>query len=142
MDMLNVNLLWQRASDVPVRPTLMRGARELGSAFASRTFMFIVLAPFVAWACLLMWVHAQFPDEVVRAVADGPCMALLLWGVAVILWFMLSFTFGRYRHSLAVGLGYLAIQAVMALQPPTARDASRAHLRAAPSMQHPGQVVR
>jgi CDP-diglyceride synthetase len=137
--MLNVNLLWERARIVPVGPILMRVVKELGRAARSRTFMFIVSVPFSSWSLLLMWGHSRFSDEVMmRAVAAGPGVVLQLWAAAVTIWFMVAFAFGRYRHSLAVGIGYFAVLVLLALQTPPARDAIRA--RAAPWMQQPPQA--
>lgn len=119
--MLNVNLLMEHARAVPVRELVIRGVAELGRALASRTFMIIVAAPFVAWAIALMWLHAHAPDAVVRAVADGPYILLALWVVMVAVWFAIVGAFGAARHTVAVGLALAVIVAVMAqMTPPRA----------------------
>lgn len=123
--MLNGNLLWERARVLPIGSTLMRGVKELGHAAITRTFLLIVLAPFLAWAGAVMWVHARFPDEVGRIVAAGPDVVLVPWLVMVMLWFAVTCSVCTVRHSVAVALGLLVlfVTAVQLMPPRTARVA-------------------
>lgn len=118
--MLKLSLLRDRSWWLSLWAILKRNLKLVGRSLSTRTFTLLVTAPFVAWALMLMWVRAQYPDKVVLdAVAAGPGVMLLLWAVLVSAWFGLTLGVAAYRQSLAVGLAFVVlIVAGLSVLPP------------------------